>query len=94
MKEKPELSIEDKKRTLENFMKEFFPYKEFKKAGLFTNEMKGDYEAQAKKVCSFLGLKSVYEYRSKEIKCHISYTEGHRPEGEPFVTTIPSIWDL
>jgi hypothetical protein len=32
-----------KDKVLENFMKEFFPYSEFKRIGLFTKEMRGDY---------------------------------------------------
>ncbi len=87
---------------LERFMKEHFPYAEFKKAGLFTKEMRGDYEAQAQWVCSRLGLKSIYEYGKDEIVCHLSYEEGARPtwineEGklktEPFITVIPSIYE-
>ena len=79
--------------VLERFMKEFFPYNEFKKIGFFTKEMKGDYEAQAKKVCWYFGYETVYEYGAKEVVCHISYADGKRPPDEPFVTVIPSIYD-
>jgi hypothetical protein len=87
---------------LERFMKEHFPYGEFRKAGIFTKEMKGDFEAQAKRICDRLGLKSIYEYRSKEIRCHLTYEEGKRPlhvddsgelKPESFVTVIPSIYE-
>ena len=61
------MKLTSKKKTLENFMKEFFPYNNFKKIGLFTKEMKGDYEAQAKRVCLFFGYETVYEYGAKEI---------------------------
>lgn len=88
------MSKEEKERNevLERFMKEFFPYKEFKKAGIFTKEMRNDYKAQAKWVCDHFGYKTVYEYGAKEIRCHISYA-GKRPPDEPFVTVIPSIYE-
>jgi hypothetical protein len=79
--------------VLERFMKEFFPFSQFKKIGFFTKQMKGDYKAQAKKVCDFFGYKTVYEYGAKEIRCHLSYADGKRPKDEPFVTVIPSIYD-
>lgn len=78
---------------LKRFMKEFFPYSDFKKAGVFTKEMKGDYYAQAKKICNQLGLSSIYEYGSQELSCHITYVNGKRPPDEPFVTTIPNIYE-
>jgi len=88
-------------KTLENFMKEFFPFSEFKKIGLFTKEMKNDYVAQAERVCNFFGYKTVYEYGAKEIRCHLTYAKGKRPlivnsdgelKEEPFVTVIESIY--
>lgn len=79
--------------VLERFMKEFFPFNELKKIGFFTKEMKGDYPAQAKRVCDFFGYKSVFEYGAKEIRCHLSYADGKRPPDEPFVTVKPSIYD-
>lgn len=78
---------------LERFMKEFFPFSEFRKAGIFTKEMNGDYEAQAKRICDMLGLETIYEYRKDEMRAHISYATGKRPKDEPFVTVIPSIYD-
>ena len=45
----------EKMETLKNFMNEFFPFKEFLKIGIFTKEMKGNYELQAQKICDFLG---------------------------------------
>ncbi len=74
-------------------MQEFFPFASFKKVGIFTKEMKGDYQAQAKRICDMLGLKTIYEYRAEEMTFHISYSEGYRPKGEPFVTVIPSIYE-
>lgn len=78
--------------VLERFMKEFFPFNEFKKIGFFTKEMKGDYKAQAKRVCDFFGYETVYEYGAKETRAHI-YADGKRPIGEPFITVIPCIYD-
>lgn len=83
---------EDKK-LLKGFMQEFFPYQEFKKAGIFTKEMRGDYDAQANRICEYLGLKTIYEYRSTELTAHLSYADGHRPAGEGFVTVLPSIYE-
>lgn len=86
-------------KVLENWMKEFFPYGEFKRAGVFTKEMRGDYEAQAKKICNRLGLNSIYEYGKDEIRCHISYVKPGCPSGmqsdltKPFISVTPSIWD-
>lgn len=81
-------------------MKEFFPYGEFKKAGLFTKEMKNDYEAQAKVICNRLGLNSIYEYGKDEIRCHISFeepttyiNEQGQLKTEPFITIIKSIYE-
>lgn len=79
------------KGVLKRFMQEFFPYCEFKKAGIFTKEMRGDYEAQAKKICDYLGYNSIYEYGKDEIRCHIS--EVNPSSDTPFVTIIPSIYD-
>lgn len=77
--------------VLERFMKEFFPYRELKKAGVFTKEMRGDYYSQAVRICNRFGYKSVFEYGSKEIRCHISYVQ--RPPGTPFVEVIPNIYE-
>lgn len=87
------MTKEEKESTLENFMKEFFPFKELLDIGFFKKEMKGDYEAQAKRVCLYFGYDTVYEYGAQEVRCHLTYAKGHRPEGEPFITVIPSIYD-
>ncbi len=79
--------------VLERFMKEFFPYGQFKKIGLFTKEMKGDYKAQAKRVCDFMGYETIYEYRATEMRAHISYVEGYRPQEDMFITVFPSIYE-
>lgn len=79
--------------VLERFMKEFFPFTELRKAEFFSKEMRGDYYAQAERVCKFFGFKSVFEYRKEEVRCHLSFN-GERPEGyEDHVTVLPSIYD-
>lgn len=52
----------EKDEILKRFMKEFFHFPTLCKAGFFKKEMKGDYKAQAERVRSFFGFKSVYEY--------------------------------
>lgn len=74
-------------------MKENFPYGQFKKIGFFTKEMKGNYEAQAKRVCEFLGYESIYEYRAESFRCHISYEPGHEPQGYNGVHDFKSIYE-
>lgn len=83
-----ELTQEEKDRTLKNFMEEFFEFDGLVECGFFKEGMRGDYKAQAEKVCFFFGYDSVYEYGTTTIPCHISF-EGKRPEGfEDFVTVI------
>ncbi len=67
------LSDKQKHDLLKKFMKEHFSFTPLRKVGFFTKEMKNDYEAQAKKICEFFGLESVYEYGSEDIRCHINY---------------------
>jgi hypothetical protein len=69
------------KDLLKRFMQEHFPYSEFKKIGYFTKEMRGDYEAQAKRVCKHFGYETVFEYGAKEIRCHITYANPDCPIG-------------
>ena len=92
----------DKEReaVLERFMKELFPIKELFQVGFFTPDMKGNYEAMAKRVCDFFGYKTVYEYRATETRCHIttgtpkmSVNKSGEIEHEPFITIIPSIYE-
>ena len=93
--------MSDKEKLLKAFMQEHFPYSEFKKVGLFPKEIKGNYQAQAERVCMFFGYKTVYEFGAKEIRCHISYAQNERPlfvdengrlKIEPFITVIPNIY--
>jgi hypothetical protein len=78
---------------LKSFMQEFFPFSECLKIKFFTKEMRGDYEAQAKRVCWFFGYKTVYEHGAKEIRGHLSFDTVEARGNEPFVTVIPSIYD-
>jgi hypothetical protein len=86
---KPKLT--ESEQLLKSFMQEFFPFSELRKAGFFTKEMRGDYEARAKRVCEFFGYETVYEYGAKEVSCHLTLDEN--PRVEPFVTVIPSIYE-
>lgn len=79
--------------VLKRFMQEFFPFNEFKKAGIFTKEMKGDYKAQSEKIRIFFGYKTIFEYGAMEFRAHISMCDGTKQKGEPFVTTIKSIYE-
>jgi hypothetical protein len=72
-------------------MKEFFPYKEMKRCGIFTKEMKfNDYEAQAKVICDLFELNSIYEYEAlgKGTRYHVSYVNNKTDITRPFVQTI------
>jgi len=85
-------ALTEKDAVLKRFMLEHFPFTPLRKAGFFTKEMRGDYKAQAKRVCERFGYKTVYEYGAEEVRCHVTYA-GKRPESEAFVTVIPSIYD-
>jgi hypothetical protein len=87
-----ELTQKEEDAVLKRFMLEHFPFTPLRKSGFFTKEMRGDYAAQAKRVCDHFGYKTVYEYGAEEIRCHVTYA-GKRPLDEPFVTVIPSIYD-
>lgn len=69
-------------RLLKSFIKENFPpFSELVKIGFFTKEMRGDYKAQAERICKFFGYKTVYEYGSKSVTCHLTYASGLDPAG-------------
>lgn len=84
-------------KVLKYYMKSNFDFSTLKQVGFFPKEMKfNDYEGQAKRVCEYFGLESIYDYGKHEIRCHISYA-GDRPievdekgelKIEPFVTVI------
>jgi hypothetical protein len=84
----------EKEDVLKRFMKEFFHFPTLCKVGFFTKEMKGDYKAQAERVCKHFGFKTVFEYGAITTEgVHISYENGKRPEGEPFAFKIKSIYE-
>lgn len=62
MKEHLHFTEKEKDEILKRFMLEFFDFNGLCKAGIFTKEMRGDYKAQAERVCTFFGYKTVYEY--------------------------------
>ena len=87
--------------VLQNFMREFFPFNEFRDAGIFDSELKGDYKGQAKRICELFGYDTVFEYGAKEVACHISYSGSApnlfvTPQGElierPFITIVENIY--
>lgn len=104
-----EITEKQKQETLKNFMLEHFDFDGLKKVGFYGKEIKRkDYKAQAERVCTFFGYKTVYEYGTEEIRCHISYGSGpaglgsERPlnvsetgelQPEPFVTVLKSWLD-
>lgn len=104
-----EITEKQKQETLKNFTLEHFDFDGLKKAGVYGNGIKRkDYQAQADRICQFFGFKTVYEYGTEEIRCHISYGSGpagldsERPlnvsetgalQPEPFVTVIKSWLD-
>ena len=83
-------------------MLENFDFSGLKKIGVYSKDIKrNDYEAQAARICQFFGYKTVYEYGSNEIHCHLSMGE-ERPlhvdkngelQTEPFVTIIKSLYE-
>ena len=79
-----------KENILKRFMQEFFPFNEFLKVGFFKKEMKGDYQAQADRVCKFFGYKSVFEYGAEKIRCHISKAKYEKED--KFVEEIGNIY--
>jgi len=85
-----ELTEKRKQELLKSFIKEFFDFNGLCKAGLFTKDIRKDYNKQAEILCNFLGLESIYEYGAKEIRCHISEA---LPNNNPFITVIPSIYE-
>jgi len=87
-------------KVLQRFMKEHFPFRELKDAGLFTQKMKGDYQAQAERVRKYFGYTNVYEYGAEEVSCHLSFEKEEDRlsltkdgvHSEPFTTVTTSIY--
>lgn len=86
----PELS--SKEETLKNFMLEMFDFDGLKKFGVYGKEIKRkDYQAQADRICKYFGYQTVFEYGSKEVRCHLS-VQNPQPE-DKFVIVIPNIYE-
>lgn len=89
-------------KLLKNFLNEFFDFYTLRKVGFFPRGMKkSDIHGQAERICQRFGYKTVYEYGSKTIRCHLSYA-GDRPhhvdengelKQEAFITEIKGIYD-
>lgn len=62
-------------KALKAYMEEHFDFKNLKKSGFFKGLKSNNYEEQAKKVCEYFGLESIYDYSKHEIRCHISYAK-------------------
>ena len=82
----------DPDEVLKNFMLEFFDFNGLKKAGIYKGLKKKDYKGQAERVCEYFGYKTVYEYGSKEIRCHVT-AAGDRSKNDPFITILPNIYE-
>lgn len=46
------------------YLLENFDYDGLKSEGFFKNIKKKDYESQIKRICEFLGIKSIFEYEN------------------------------
>ena len=79
--------------VLKRFMKEHFSYSYFRKIGVFAKDDKNDYYKQAVKLCHWFSYKSIFEYGSQSFSCHITYLEGKRPDGTPFIEHFKSIYE-
>jgi hypothetical protein len=105
-----EITEKQKEETLKHFLLEHFDFDGLKKAGFYNKSIKRkNYKAQAEKICWFFGYKTVFEYGTEEIRCHISYGSGvsgidslERPlhlnkdgelKPEPFITVLKSWLD-
>lgn len=76
-----------KERLLKNFLEEHFNFDELKSVGFYNKTIKRkDYQKQADRICMFFGYQTVYQYNFETTYAHISYSHGHRPEAEPFIT--------
>lgn len=86
------METETNPNLLKDFLEEFFDFNTLKKIGLFNKDIKKkDYEAQSARICQYFGMKSIYEWRKDEMRCHFSEVNPD-PKGE-FVTVLPSIYD-
>lgn len=78
-----------KDEKLKQFLNDHFHFGSLKKAGFFPGDIKfNDYEGQAKRICEFLGIQSIYDYTEigKGTRIHLSEVKPNR--FTPFVRTI------
>lgn len=74
---------------LRSYLQENFDFSNLKKAGFFPKQMKfNDYEGQAKRICQYLSLTSIYDYSNigRGTSYHASYA---RPT--PFTRFVETI---
>lgn len=103
-----EITEKQKAETLKNFMLEHFDFDGLRNAGVFKGIKKKDYQAQADRICHIFGYKTVFEYGTEDIRCHITYGSGEMGLGcdrplnvdekgelkpEPFITVFKSWLD-
>ena len=70
-----------KNKLLKDFLKEHFDFKLFSEIGIYKPDVKeSDYQKQAEALCDFFGFKTIYEYRFKVMRPHLSYYKGEGPE--------------
>lgn len=63
-------------KYLKKYMKAKFSFKDLKKAGVFTKDVKhNDYEKQAEIICKKFGFGNIYEY-SKFTPVYFAYPQG------------------
>lgn len=65
-------------KRLKEYMLDNFDFSSLKKAGVFPKDLKfNDYEGQAKVICHFFSLSSIYEYSEigKGTRVHIYYAD-------------------
>lgn len=83
------LSTGEKEQLLKRFLLDNFDFKELKKIGLYSKDIKkNDYQKQANRICQHFGfgLETVYQYGFETTYAHISYAKGHEPKNQTFLT--------
>lgn len=80
------LSTGEKERLLKNFLLDNFDFKELKKIGFYSKDVKkNDYQKQADRICQFFGFETVYQYGFETTYAHISYVKGKEPKDQSFL---------
>jgi hypothetical protein len=76
---------------LKRFLEEFFDFDGLCVSGFWGEELRDNHYGQAKRICTFFGLTSIYEYGSSEVRCHI--TEDEPTREKEFVTVFKNIYE-